>query len=91
MAGADRSGQSKGDKEFTHVAVARLHRRSVLDYSGQHSHQSVSPRSVFLNGRIIFRVDIVSAMHGTFRYLSVLLSRADAVSSFQIEPRLSKL
>ena len=90
MARANHSGQSKGDKQFTHVVVARLHRRSV-HHRGQHSHQSVSPRSVVFSGRIIFHVDIVSAIHGTFCHISMLLSPAEAVSSIQIEPRLSKL
>ena len=49
MAGARPPEQSKDGEEFTHVAVARFQCRSVLDYSGQHSHQLVSPRSVFFS------------------------------------------
>lgn len=80
MAGARPSGQSKDDEEFTHVAVARLHRRSVLEHSGQHGCQSVYLRLVSPDTSSFLSV-FLSAMHGTFHHRSMLLSRV--VSSTQ--------
>ena len=78
--------------DFTHVAVARLHRRSVLEHSGQHGHQSVSPRSVLFSRSVFSPVYILlSVMHGTFPHCFVPLSCTDPVSSVSIRPRVSKL
>ena len=92
MTGARPSGQSKDDDGFTHVAVARLQRRSVLEHSGQHGHQSVSPRSVLFSRSVFSPVYILlSVMHGTFPHCFVPLSCTDPVSSVSIGPRVSKL